>query len=75
MPRICKITGKKPLTGNNVSHSKRRTKRRQQPNLQTKRLFNPTTGKIEKLTISARGLKTLQKWMSQGKQIDLTQYK
>lgn len=75
MSRICKITGKKPLTGNNVSHSKRRTKRRQQPNLQTKRLYNPTTGKVEKLTISARGLKTLQKWMSQGKKIDLSQYK
>jgi len=71
MSRVCQLTGKKPLTGNNVSHSKRRTKMRQKPNLQTKRLLNPATGKMVKVKISARGLKTLAKWRKEGKKYDL----
>lgn len=75
MSRICEITGKKPLTGNNVSHSNRKTKRRQRPNLQKRRLLNPATGKMETLTISARGLKTLAKWQKEGKVYDLAALK
>ena len=71
MPRKCKLTGKKPLTGYNVSHSHVRTKRRQMPNLQKKRLLNPATGKIERVLISARGLRTLDKWKREGKKYDL----
>lgn len=71
MSRICEITGKKPLTGNNVSHSKRRTKRQQRPNLHKKRLLNPATGVVETMTVSARGLKTLAKWQKEGKKFDL----
>ena len=41
MSRLCKITGKSPLVGNNVSKSQRRTKRRQLPNLQSKKIFIP----------------------------------
>jgi ribosomal protein L28 len=39
MSRVCDLTGKKAMSGNNVSHSKRRTKRRFYPNLQTKKFF------------------------------------
>ncbi len=75
MSRVCQLTGKKPLTGNKVSHSKRRTKTRQKPNLQKKRLLNPATGKIERIVISARGLKTLAKWRKEGKKYDLRKLK
>lgn len=75
MSRVCKVTGKKPLTGNNVSHSQVKTKRRQRPNLQKKRLLNPATGKMETITISTRGLRTLQKWQQEGKEIDLRDLK
>jgi len=61
MSRICKITGKKPLVGNNVSKSNRRTKRRQLPNLQTKRLFVPELGRFIQLRLSVTALKTIDK--------------
>lgn len=75
MSRICKVTGKKPLTGNNVSHSKVKTKRRQKPNLQKRRLLNPATGKMETLVISTRGMRTLAKWIREGKTYDLRDLK
>lgn len=71
MSRECIITGKKPLTGHNVSHSNVKTKKRQMPNLQKKRLLNPATGKMETVLISARGLRTLAKWTQEGKTYDL----
>lgn len=71
MSRVCKVTGKTPLTGHNVSHSNVKTKRRQNPNLQKKRLLNPATGKIETIIVSARGLRTLEKWQKEGKMYDL----
>ena len=63
MSNVCKITGKRPSSGHNVSHSNRKTKRRFLPNMITKRLFNPETGKWEKMKISAKGLKILKKKM------------
>ena len=75
MAKQCKVTGKKPLTGHNVSHSKVKTKRRQMPNLQKKRLLNPATGKMERILVSARGLKTLAKWRKEGKKYDLRDFK
>lgn len=71
MAKICSLTGKKPLKGNKVSHSNRKTIRRQNPNLQKKRLKNPATGKTETILISARGLRTLEKWKKEGKKYDL----
>lgn len=71
MAKKCAVTGKKPLTGHNVSHSNVKTKRRQMPNLQKKRLLNPATGKIERILISTRGLRTLAKWKKEGKTYDL----
>jgi large subunit ribosomal protein L28 len=71
MAKICAITGKRPLVGNNVSHSNRKTKRRQMPNLQKKTVINPATGKAMTLMISGRALRTLNKWMAEGKKVDL----
>jgi len=61
MARVCKITGKKPLTGHNVSHSNRKTKMRQLPNLRKKRLFDESTGRWIKIRVSATGLRTITK--------------
>ena len=61
MSRICKITGKRPLVGNNVSKSNRRTKRRQMPNLQTKKIFVPELGRFIQLKLSVTGLKTIDR--------------
>lgn len=71
MANICAVTGKKTTTGNNVSHSKVATRRTFKPNLQTHRLVNPATGLMKKITVSARGLRTLKKWMREGKKFDL----
>jgi len=65
------MTGKKAMTGCNVSHSKRATKRRFEPNLQEKRLLNPATGKTMKVRLSTTALKTLNKWQKEGRQYDL----
>ena len=61
MSRICKITGKRPLVGNNVSKSKRRTKRRQLPNLQTKKVYVPELGRYIQIKLSVTALKTIDK--------------
>ncbi|MBN1494471.1 50S ribosomal protein L28 [Candidatus Peregrinibacteria bacterium] len=63
MSKVCCVTGKKPAVGHNVSHSNRKTKRRFLPNLMSKKVFNPKTGKWEKLRISTNGLRTLTKRM------------
>ena len=59
MSRICKVSGKRPMTGNNVSHAHNKTKRRQYPNLQTKRIYVEELGKFVKIRLSARALKTV----------------
>ena len=61
MSRKCAVTGKKPIVGNNVSHSKRRTKRRFLPNIQETGLFSEALKKIVRLKISAKGLRTIDK--------------
>ena len=59
MSRICKISGKRPLTGNHVSHAHNKTKRRQYPNLQTKRIYVEELGKFVRIRLSVRALKTV----------------
>ena len=49
MSKVCKVTGKGPTTGHNVSHSNRKTKRRFLPNIMKKKVLNPATGKMEKM--------------------------
>ena len=61
MSKICQITGKKAITGNNVSHSKRRTKRKFQVNLFTKKFYWVEEDLWILLNVSARGLRTINK--------------
>ena len=61
MSRVCQLTGKRPITGNNVSHSNRKTKRRFLPNLITKKFFIPETGETVSLKIAASALRTINK--------------
>ncbi|MFT7611974.1 MAG: large subunit ribosomal protein L28 [Parvicellaceae bacterium] len=61
MSRVCQITGKKVITGNNVSHSKRRTKRKFYPNLITKRFYIPEEDNWVTLKISTSALRTINK--------------
>tara|TARA_B100001758_G_C18395486_1_gene605657 strand:- start:1136 stop:1399 length:264 start_codon:yes stop_codon:yes gene_type:complete len=61
MSRICQITGKKVMVGNNVSHAKNRNKRKFYPNLQTKKFFVPETGETIILKVSANALRTIDK--------------
>jgi large subunit ribosomal protein L28 len=61
MSKVCTLTGKKPISGNNVSHSNRKTKRRFIPNIQTKKFFVPETGKFVTLRISTSAMRTINK--------------
>ncbi len=61
MSKICQITGKKAMVGNNVSHSKRRTKRKFNVNLFTKKFYWVEEDCWISLTISANGLRTINK--------------
>ena len=61
MSRICKITGKVPVSGHSVSHSNIKTKRRFLPNLQTKRYFLAEEDKWITLKISTEGIRTINK--------------
>ena len=61
MSRICELSGKKVMSGNNVSHSKRRTKRKFYPNLVTKKFYIPEEDKYVTLKISTSMLRTINK--------------
>ena len=61
MARVCQVTGKKPVTGNKVSHSNIKTKRRFLPNLQTKRYFLAEEDKWVTLKVSAEAIRTINK--------------
>ena len=61
MSKVCQITGKMTITGNNVSHSNKRTKRTFQPNLKIKRFFVPEWNEWVVLKVSAAGLRTINK--------------
>ena len=61
MARTCDLTGKRRQVNNKVSHSNIKTKTLTQVNLQTKRVFDPETGRTVKLRLSAKAIKTLDK--------------
>ena len=61
MSQICQITGKKRMTGNNVSHSHRKTKRVFNSNIHTHRIWSPSEEKFIKVKVSKKGLKTIDK--------------
>ena len=59
MSRICQVTGAQPGFGHHVSHSHRRTNRRFNVNVQSKRYWVPSLNRFVTLTVSARGIKTI----------------
>jgi large subunit ribosomal protein L28 len=61
MSNICQITGKKMMVGNNVSHSKRRTKRTFKPNLFDKKFYLEEEDRYVSLLVSAQGIRTINK--------------
>ncbi len=61
MSRVCELTGKKAMVGNNVSHALNRTKRKFNANLMTKRFYIPEEDKWVKLKVSASALKNINK--------------
>lgn len=61
MSRVCQVTGKRPMSGNNVSHANNRTRRRFLPNLQNKRIWVESENRYVKLRISQNGLRTIDK--------------
>ncbi|CAM3570662.1 50S ribosomal protein L28 [Nocardioides marinus] len=61
MARVCQVTGAEPGFGHHVSHSHRRTKRRFDVNIQSKRYWVPSLGRHVTLTLSARGIKTVDR--------------
>ena len=61
MSKVCQITGKGPMSGNNVSHAKNRTRRRFLPNLQNHRIWVESENRFVKLRISSQGLRLIDK--------------
>jgi len=61
MSKICQVTGKRPVSGNNVSHAKNRTKRRFNPNLHNHRFWVETENRWVRLKLSAKGMRIIDK--------------
>jgi large subunit ribosomal protein L28 len=61
MARVCEVTGKRPMAGNNVSHANNRTRRRFIPNLQEHRFWLETEQRYIKLRVSTKGMRTIDK--------------
>ena len=61
MSAHCQVTGRKPGFGNTISHSHRRTSRRFDPNIQSKRYWLPSERRHVRLTLSAKGIKTIDR--------------
>ncbi|HMS25428.1 MAG TPA: 50S ribosomal protein L28 [Acidimicrobiia bacterium] len=61
MSGVCQVTGKRPTTGKNVSHSHIRTNRWFRPNIQSKRFFVPSENRFVKLRVSTKGIKIINK--------------
>ncbi|MCH8539129.1 MAG: 50S ribosomal protein L28 [Alkalimonas sp.] len=61
MSRVCQVTGKGPITGNNRSHAKNATKRRFLPNLQTHRFWVESENRFVKMRLSTKGMRIIDK--------------
>ncbi len=61
MARVCQVTGKRPMSGNNVSHAHNKTRRRFLPNLQFKRIWVESENRWVRLRVSNHGLRTIDK--------------
>ncbi|MDP4909407.1 MAG: 50S ribosomal protein L28 [Burkholderiaceae bacterium] len=61
MARVCQVTGKKPMVGNNVSHANNKTKRRFLPNLQSRRFWVESENRWVRLRVSTNAIRTIDK--------------
>ncbi len=61
MARVCQVTGKAPMVGNNVSHANNRSKRRFLPNLQNRKFWSEAENRWVRLRVSGAGLRTIDK--------------
>jgi len=61
MSKVCQVTGKRPMSGNNVSHAKNRTRRRFEPNLHTHRFWVESEKRFVKLRLTAKGMRIIDK--------------
>ena len=61
MARVCVVTGKRPMTGNNVSHANNKTKRRFLPNLQSRRFWDESENRWVRIRVSNAALRTIDK--------------
>lgn len=61
MSKVCQVTGKRPVTGNNVSHAQNKTRRRFVPNLHRKRFWVESEKRFVRLRVSAKGMRIIDK--------------
>ena len=61
MSRVCQVTGKGPITGNNISHANNKTRRRFLPNLQHHRFWVEAENRFVRLRVSAKGMRVIDK--------------
>lgn len=61
MSKVCQVTGKRPMTGNNVSHANNKTRRRFLPNIQFHRFWIEEENRFVKLKVSTKGMRTIDK--------------
>jgi len=61
MSRVCQVTGKRPMTGNNVSHAQNKNKRRFMPNLRFHRFWVESENRYVRLRVSSKGMKIIDK--------------
>ncbi len=61
MSKVCQVTGKRPVTGNNVSHAKNRTKRRFEPNLHHHRFWVESEKRFVRLRLTSKGMRIIDK--------------
>ena len=61
MSRVCQVTGKRPMSGNNVSHSNRKTRRRFLPNVRKHRFWVPSQNQYVSLRVSSKGMRIIDK--------------
>ncbi len=61
MSRVCQVTGKRPITGNNVSHANNKSKRRFLPNIQSHRYWLEEENRFVSLKLTPRGMRTIDK--------------
>ena len=61
MSRVCMVTGKKPMPGNNVSHAHNKTRRRFSPNIQSHRFWVNSENRFVKLRVSTKGMRIIDK--------------